>query len=130
MTTASHGACQSATSMGSAASVTRWPGPISTETPSQARRLFGDDPANYRFRCVSCGRTYSVADWQQAECSGRRAPHECIGRACSDTEMRARANRGECVWTAGGLIVLASTVGVRFPDGTVALTMPFDEASQ
>lgn len=86
------------------------------EWTAEARRLYGPDPAAWRFRCVSCGHVASVADWN-ARGDGRNAPYDCIGRAAEGA--------GGCNWTAGGMIVLDSCVEIQMPDESLVVAFPF-----
>lgn len=97
------------------------------EWTAEAKRLYGDDPKSWRFRCVGCGNVASVADWIAAgdTTGGRRAPYDCIGRAGTDADRRARSDRGECVWTASGLIVLDTCVEIEMADGSLVVAFPF-----
>lgn len=81
------------------------------ELLDEARRRFGDDPADFAFVCPRCGDVATVADFQKYGL-GHRAGSECIGRLCGalqgprkpdrDGVVRGVAGRG-CNWTAGGL---------------------------
>jgi len=97
---------------------------------AEARRRFGSTPGRWRFRCASCGDVCTPQDWQTAGEDGNRAMFECLGRAGTDTEVRTRAEKGECTYASFGLIRLSDCVVVLGEDGTGQMVMPFAEPEQ
>lgn len=77
----------------------------------EARRRFGDDPADFAFVCPRCGDVATVREFQKLA-AGSRAGSECIGRLLGALQgsrhpdrngiVRGVATRG-CNWTAYGL---------------------------
>lgn len=75
------------------------------EWRAEARRLFGDDPMQWRFVCPSCGHVASVADWKAAGASEREVAFSCVGRHL-EHRREIFEKPGPCNYAGGGLLRL------------------------
>lgn len=76
---------------------------------AEAKRRFGDDPANWRFVCPACAHEATCGDFKALGTDPNRAAVECIGRV--HNEVGSPGVRGKnadgvqpCNWAAFGLL--------------------------
>jgi len=71
----------------------------------EAKKRFGDDPMNWKFKCPSCGHVASVQDYKDAGASSKVVGFSCIGRYLPGICQEAFAEGpGPCNYAGGGLI--------------------------
>jgi hypothetical protein len=94
---------------------------------AEARRLFGPDPAAWRFTCPSCGHEAACGDFASLGADPARAAQECIGRV--HLEQGRAALGPPCDWAAFGLLGTLGR-GVQIEDGHGEPTDVFAFAGQ
>ena len=75
------------------------------EWADEAKRLFGDDPMDWRFECPVCGYRARVRDWKDVGAISGEAGFSCLGRHLPE-EQRDPENGGPCDYAGGGLFRL------------------------
>jgi hypothetical protein len=87
---------------------------------AEGRKLFGDDPKDWRFVCPNCGNIQTIGDFMELRKHGieikdaQVAYFNCIGRY--DTRIPAKKighigeGKSPCDYSLGGLIHLHKTV--------------------
>jgi hypothetical protein len=89
----------------------------------EAKRIFGDDPMNWRFVCPSCGHVASVADWKAAGASEGEVAFSCVGRHLKGSKQMCE-KPGPCNYAGGGLIGL-NPVAITVEPGKVTRVFAF-----
>ena len=85
-----------------------------------ARKLFGPDPQNWKFRCPSCGNEQSTASVMALDASLK----------CDDVQRwilcccQGRYIGGGCKWALGGFLKIHK-LEVEFPDGSLQPVFEF-----
>jgi len=92
---------------------------------AEARRRFGENPANWRFVCPVCKHVASGADFKKAAAPPSAMAQECIGRY-HGAESFADAGKGPCNYAGFGLFRL-SPVRVKLEDGEILHSFAFAE---
>ena len=71
----------------------------------EAKKRFGDNPMNWKFKCPSCGYVASVKDYKDAGASSKTVAFSCIGRYLPGKCQEAfTGGPGPCNYAGGGLI--------------------------
>jgi len=73
------------------------------ELIAEAKKLFGDDPKTYAFKCPNCGDIASIQGFIDAGADPARAGQECIGRSLGALTKPNLTNTRGCDWVAYGL---------------------------
>ena len=97
------------------------------EWKADAVKRFGENPANWKFVCPSCGFVATVEDWKKAGAPDGAAAFSCIGRYTGSKKTLGDKTGGPCNYTGGGLFQL-NPVEVDI-DGEKHSVFDFAEAS-
>lgn len=75
------------------------------EWQEEAKKLFGEDPRQWKFKCPACGHVSSVQDFLDAGGETNDAYQMCIGRVNGKGEngMKGIDKGFGCNWAAFGL---------------------------
>ena len=100
------------------------------EWQEEAKRLFGDNAKQWKFKCPACGHVASVQDFLNVGADANSAYQECIGRHTGKGSPKKGDTSG-CNWAAYGLF---KTMGkgrtVIADDGTKVEVFDFAEGAQ
>lgn len=101
---------------------------------AEAKRRFGDDPKDWKFRCPMCGHIQTLVDFQQIGADPQLAYQECIGRYLPDrasdlgTTPSPTGKTSPCDYAAYGLFrAIEGYFVLPAPDGEPVPTLPFAE---
>lgn len=73
----------------------------------EARRRFGDNPAQWAFVCPSCAHVATVQDWRDAGAPDGAIAFSCVGRWTGAGEAATfKGAGGPCNYAGGGLFGL------------------------
>src|SRR3954449_13169413 len=70
----------------------------------EARRLFGDNPRGWKFRCPRCRDVACAQDFIDAGADPSHIGQECIGRPTGALVKPEPTNTRGCNWAAAGLL--------------------------
>lgn len=68
------------------------------EWKAEGKRLFGDNPDSWQFRCPSCQRVQTPEEFEKQGIDPNDAPTHCLGRF-----FGGRKGKYKCDWAAFGL---------------------------
>lgn len=76
------------------------------EWHDEAKRLFGNNPSDWKFICPSCGHVASVKDWKDAGAEDAAIAVSCVGRYLPQKKEAFEKKGGPCNYAGYGLIRL------------------------
>lgn len=96
------------------------------EWRAEGKKLFGDDPMKWRFRCPSCDNAVIVEQYKAAGAPDTAIAFSCVGRWMPETTAQIFDKRkGYCNYAGGGLFGL-NPITVIEQDGTEHHVFAFD----
>lgn len=88
------------------------------EWKETGKKLYGDEPINWKWKCPACGHVASAMDFQKLNTDPSRAYQECIGRVNGKGTSNGEDNGNGCKWTAFGLFkTLGKGINIVTEDG-------------
>lgn len=109
--------------------------PVS-EWLAEAKRRFGEDPKQWKFRCPACGNIQTLVDFEKAGAEPQSAYQECIGRHLPRAQRasqlgsepaRDTGKKQPCDYAAYGLLPLPGVKPVISENGHRVMVFPFAE---
>lgn len=101
-----------------------------TDWLAEAKRLFGENPLSWKFRCPVCGNEQTLADFKNIGADPEGAYQECIGRKMRypaknlATTPGGNGQNSPCDFAAYGLLSFGC-LSVLTDTGKVVKVFPF-----
>jgi predicted RNA-binding Zn-ribbon protein involved in translation (DUF1610 family) len=94
---------------------------------AEAKRLFGPDARDWKFKCPACGHVQTARDFKAANADPNQVYFNCLGRYLPNPRSAFGHNRKDapkqpCDYTSGGLLRIGRQVEM---DGKVHNVFPF-----
>lgn len=87
------------------------------EWKEEAKKRYGDNSLDWKFRCPSCNNAFSVQDWKDAGAEQGEVAFSCVGRNKSHPKEMGDKTGDYCNYAGGGLFRI-NPVHIIMEEGT------------